>query len=229
MFVFPTAPVDPSVFFEESIPALFADLVLDDVERALDLCLGVVLLDEEEGEGGSGGEWTLHFVDGELGIQKGRGPACDFTIVQRVGDWRSALWEGRPGLIADAVAALVESGPAAFRPAGSGFERRRSETIKGLSDLQGLIEAVIAEDGDSDTEEQDDWRIGVQIGPGTIPETAQATIRLGADQADAIRRGDLHPVEALITGQLRLEGDLGLIIQLQALAMLASMPAPSQD
>ena len=225
MFVFPTAPVDPRVFFEESIPALFADLDLDDVDRALDLCLGVVLLDEEGV--GSGGEWTLHFVDGELGIQNGRGPACDFTIVQRVGDWRSALWEGRPGLIADAVAALVESGPATFRMTGSGFERRRSETIKGLSDLQGLIEAVIAEDGDG--EEHDDWRIGVQIGPGPIPETAQATIRLGADQADAIRRGDLHPVEALITGQLRLEGDLGLILQLQALAMLASMPAPSED
>jgi putative sterol carrier protein len=57
-----------------------------------------------------------------------------------------------------------------------------------------------------------------------ISDSPDASIRLDAEQAEAIRRGELHPVEALITGQLRLEGDLGLIIQLQAIAMLASPP-----
>jgi hypothetical protein len=89
-----------------------------------------------------------------------------------------------------------------------------------LSEIQGLIEAIIA----GESEEMDDWRVGIRIGPGPIPESPQATILLGTEQADAIRRGDLHPLEALITGQLRLEGDLGLIIQLQAVAMTASMP-----
>jgi putative sterol carrier protein len=85
-----------------------------------------------------------------------------------------------------------------------------------------LIEAVIAEEEPASGAA--DWRIGIHLGRGPIPESPQATIRLGAEQAEAIRDGGLHPVEALITGQLRLEGDLGLILQLQAVAMLVMMP-----
>jgi hypothetical protein len=219
LFAFPSRPVTPRVFFEDTIPTLFAEIELDDAQRAIELKLGVVLLAADGS--GDGGEWTLHLVDGELGISPGRLEECDVTIVQRVEDWRSALWEGRPRLIADAVSSVVEAGPGGYREAeaargGPG----NPDALKGLSEIHGLIEAIVAA-GSDDT---DDWRIGIRIGPGPIPESPQATIRLGADQAEAIRRGELHPLEALITGQLRLEGDLGLIIQLQAVAMSASMP-----
>jgi hypothetical protein len=213
---FPPKPVTPRVFFEDTIPALFAEVDLDDAERAVDLKVGVVL------RGAGGGEWTLHFINGELRIGQGRVEACEVTIVQRVKDWRSALWEGRPALIADAVASLAEAGPAALRPPGNARGPGNPSALKGLSEIPGLIEAIISGE-DEDTE---DWRVAIRIGPGPIPESPQATILLGADQADAIRRGELHPLEALITGQLRLEGDLGLIIQLQAVAMTASMSKP---
>ena len=206
------------MFFEDTIPALFAETDLDDAERAVDLKLGVVLHDSKGDE--EGGEWTLHFCEGALAISDGRLDECEVTIVLRVSDWRSALWEGRPGLIADAVASVAESGPAALRRPGSAHGSGNPDALRGLSEIQGLIEAIIA----GESEEIDDWRVGIRIGPGPIPESPQATILLGTEQADAIRRGDLHPLEALITGQLRLEGDLGLIIQLQAVAMTASMP-----
>ena len=61
--------------------------------------------------------------------------------------------------------------------------------------------------------------------PGAVPETPQATITLGAAEAESIRSGALHPLEALISGQLQLDGDLGLILQLQAVAMTLSMAA----
>jgi hypothetical protein len=214
---FPPEPVSPRVFFEDTIPALFAEVVLDEAERSVDLKVGVVL---NSGQGGEqGGEWTLHFIDGELGVAHGRAEDCDITIVQRVEDWRSALWEGRPGLIADAVAVVAESGLDALRSFGDGTGPRNPAALDELSEIRGLIEAIIAGERD----DADDWRLAIQIGPGPIPGLAQATIRLGADQADAIRRGELHPIEALIKGQLRLEGDFGLIIQLQAIAMAASM------
>jgi len=205
------------VFFEDTVPAFFAEADLDDAERAVDLKIGVVLL------GAEGGEWTLHFVDGELGISEGRAEECEVTIVQRVEDWRSALWEGRPALIADAVASIAKSGPGALRPPGESQRAGNSRVFERLSEIHGLIEAIIA----GESEDAGDWRVGIRIGPGPIPDSPQATILLGADQADAIRRGDLHPLEALMTGQLRLEGDLGLIIQLQAVAMTASMPKTS--
>ena len=230
MNAFPKSAVEPRVFFEESIPALFAEVELDDAERAITLRIGVVLTPEEhpgfQGEGGArGGEWTLSFADGELDVSVGRSRECDLTIVQRVSDWRSALWEGRPRLITDVVERIVSLGPEALRPEDMGRDGiRHPGTLEGFSDLQGLIEVVISEQ--SDIAEAQDWKLGVYLGPGSIPESPQATIRLGAEQAEAMRRGELHPIEALITGQLRLEGDLGLIIQLQALAMQVSRSPP---
>jgi len=214
MSTFPADPVSPQVFIEDVVPALFAEADLGEAEAAIDLKLGIVLRGDEREEGG---EWTLHFIEGELGIASQREEACEITIVQSVTDWRSALWEGRPALIADVADRIRESGPNALRPPAPAGRGPRPDPLKGISDLRGLIEGVIAiEDGS-------DWRIGVQVGPGPISETPQATIRLGAAQADAIRDGSLHPLEALITGQLQLDGDLGLILQLQAVAMTLSM------
>ena len=182
-------------------------------EIAIDLKVGFVLRGSENEEGG---EWTLHFIKGELGIAEGREDACEISIVQSVVDWRAALWEGRPALIAEGFDRIRRMGPEALRPPMPPGSGPRADPLKGISDLKGLIEAVI------ESEEGDDWRVGVQVGSGSIPETAHATIRLGAAEAEAIRTGDLHPLEALITGQLQLEGDLGLILQLQAVAMTLS-------
>ena len=226
MLAFPSAPVSPKVFFEETVPALFLEAGVgpEDRERVGQLKFGVVLIAGEEGTN-EGGQWTLQIIDGELVVSIGRCADCDLTIVQDVADWRSALWEGRPRLIADGIEMLASAEPAALLERREGMDRAHPEALKGLSDLQGLIEAVIAEEEPASAAA--DWRIGIHLGRGPIPESPQATIRLGAEQAEAIRDGGLHPVEALITGQLRLEGDLGLILQLQAVAMLVMMPPPT--
>jgi len=214
----PSEPVSPRQFFEELVPSLFAELDLGVEQRALDLKLAVCL------EGDQGGAWTLHFIAGELGIAEGRDEDAVITLVQQVADWRSALWEGRPGLVSDLVAQVeAGGGPSdatapAWAAAGPGASNPRA--LEGLRDLRGLIEIVVADEAGPD------WRLGILLGPGPIPETAQAVIRIGAAEAEAIRRGTLHPLEALIGGQLRLEGDLGLILQLQAIAMTAGLPPP---
>ncbi len=228
---FPTEPVEPRVFIEDVIPALFADLDLTPAQRAIELRLGIVLKGESGGDSGgasggdSGGEWTLHFVEGELGIETFRSPDCDLTLVQRVADWRAALWSGKPAFVADALQVL-------FRPPGSRPtsaleastlvpDPRALEELRGL---RGLLEIrVEAADRERSGDGSEDWRLGIRLGPGPIPAEADATIELGAAQAEAIHRGQLHPLEALMTGELRLEGDLGLILQIQAIAMTASL------
>ncbi|MFO0687212.1 MAG: SCP2 sterol-binding domain-containing protein [Myxococcota bacterium] len=221
--VFPAEPVPPRVFVEDVIPSLFVDLELSPEERRAELRLGVVLRGEE------GGEWTLHFVDGELGIGSPRAPECDVTIVQRVTDWRAALWEGRPAFVADAVHQLMLPGAAGMRPGlHSGLSGLASmpdpQTVAELQALRGLVEVRVASPGRVEPGGVDDWCLAIQLGPGPLATAPDATIALGAEQAEAIHRGELHPIEALITGQLRLEGDLGLILQLQALAMRAMIP-----
>jgi hypothetical protein len=158
----------------------------------------------------------MHFARGQLAVLRERQDACELTVVQRLADWRAALWEGRPALIAESVSALRRGGPDALAPQQAGAPRTPAE-IKGFSDIEGLIELIISDAAASD------WRMGVRVGAGPIPEEPQATILLGAEQAELIRLGTLHPLEALMSGQLRLEGDLGLILQLQAVAMTASM------
>lgn len=217
----PPEPVPPRVFIHDTVPALFSELELRAVERELELKVGVVLRDD--GGRMEGGAWTLHLVQGELGIADGRADDCDVTILQAVDDWRSAFWEGRPRLVADLVEAIDEARPQELRSIGDANRPHNPDALRELAEIRGRIDAVIPGDGAGD-EDHDEWRLAIVVGPGPIPETADATIRLGADEAEAMRRGALHPVEALITGQLRLEGDLGLIIRLQAIALSASMP-----
>jgi len=209
--VFPAQPVEPRVFIEDVIPALFADLDLEPAERAVELRLGVVL------RGDSGGEWTLHFVDGELGIEPRRSSDCDLTLVQRVEDWRAAIWSGKPAFVADALNVLFRrpgSDPApslsssSLQPDPRAFEELRQ--------LRGLLEIRV--EGNAE-----EWRLAIQFGPGGVPLEPDAVVQLGAAQAEEIHQGSLHPLEALMTGELRLEGDLGLILQIQAIAMMASL------
>jgi len=211
MTLIPADPISPREFVEDLVPSLFAEVELDEAAEELELKLGIVLSGKE------GGDWTLHFVEGELGIGSSREEACEITVIQGVDDWRAALWEGRPALIATAVDRIREGGADALRPPQPPGGGPRPDPLKGISDLRGRIEMVI------EGEAQPDWSVGILIGGGPIPETPQATIRLGSAQADAIRTGELHPLEALITGQLQLDGDLGLILQLQAVAMTLSM------
>lgn len=214
MSFLPEAPVSPREFIEEVIPSLFAEVELDDEAEQVDLKVGVRL------DGPEGGEWTLHFVEGELGIIDGLAPDCGLTILQSVADWRSAIWEARPGLVADGIREIAELGPAGLAEASRARGPGNPKALRELETLPGRIDAIVAGEG------VPDWRIAVHIGPGPIAETPQATLMIGSVEAESLRVGELHPLEALITGKLRLEGDLGLILRLQAIAMAASMPAP---
>ncbi|MEM9175357.1 MAG: SCP2 sterol-binding domain-containing protein [Myxococcota bacterium] len=211
MATFPNDPVSPRVFMEDVVPALFAEVELEPDEETVDLRVGVVL------EGEEGGEWTLHFVEGELGIRDHREEEAELTVIQSVADWRAALWEGRPPLVAEGVERIRVGGANEMRPSAPADGQPRVDPLKGISDLRGRIEMVIEGTGEAR------WSVGVLVGPGAVPDSPQATITLGDAEAEAIRTGALHPLEALISGQLQLDGDLGLILQLQAVAMTLSM------
>jgi hypothetical protein len=215
----PVEPVSLGVFMEQVVPALFRAVDLEPAEAAVALDVGVVL----SGEGG--GQWTLRFAGGELVVEGARREDVRLTLIQCVEDWRAPLWEGRPRLVAEAVDRVRAEGAAALRPPGGPTPGADFDPLKGLTDLRGRIDVVIEGAGESGG----DWALGIHIGSGSVPAAAQATIRLGAAEAEAIRMGELHPLEALITGRLQLDGDLGLILQLQAVAMTLSAAVGSHS
>lgn len=210
----PSQPVTPREFVEDVIPALFVDLELPDEARALELRLGIVL------EGAGGGAWTLHLVEGELGVEAGV-ERCDFCLVQSVDDWRGALWEGRPGFVAEALRGALDPAQAVASPRPGPREWAALRALRGCVEVR--VEGAAGLGGTPGAPSE--WCLVLQLGSGATGRAVDARIVIGAAEAEAIRKGTLNPLEALMTGQLRLEGDLSLVLELQAIAFAATLAA----
>jgi putative sterol carrier protein len=70
-----------------------------------------------------------------------------------------------------------------------------------------------------------DFAVGFKLGPGAIPAQPSATLSLSAADAAAMERGELDPLAAFMAGRIRVEGDMTLVMQMQAIQMQAAMQA----
>ena len=201
MAEFPTEPVSPREFFEEVIPAAFAEAELPDGAQENAVKLGIRL----EGEGG--GEWLFSLVDERLQVEPGSRADAAFSLVQSVDDWRGALW-GQRGV------AIGRQAGNLFRPGAIGSDAApKPEMLAPLQQLDGLIRLVV-EGG-----EGGDWSLGLKLGPGEIPSEASATVSVSADDAAAMESGELDPMQAFMTGRIQVSGDMALVMQFQLVLM----------
>jgi hypothetical protein len=65
-----------------------------------------------------------------------------------------------------------------------------------------------------------DWSVTVYYGPGPRPAEPQTTVRVPADVAQKLQSGELNPQVAFMQGQVRLEGDAALAMQVGMATML---------
>ena len=208
--VFPPEPIAPAQFLEEWYPAAFAAAELPPGADQVDVRLGILL----EGEGG--GEWTLHIAQGELRVIPGSRADAAFTYVQHVEDWRGTLWEGRGGSIGEGTAQLFRPGSQPAAAEGPGLSAAPSlAALSELEKLQGLLRMVVtgAESGD--------WSVAMKLGPGEIPSEPTTTVTVSAEDAAAMASGELDPMAAFMSGRIRVEGDMTLMMQMQAIQMQA--------
>jgi hypothetical protein len=211
----PRAPIPPAEFLEDFVPRRLADLAGERGWPETDLALGVELLGDE------GGEWILRVRDGRLDVA--REARCDATatLVQSVEDWRGAIWEGRGGIFGRAAVSLLSGrAPAALRTAAAGGRAGALALLEPVRALDGLVRVVLAGDAGGD------WSLGVRLGPGTIPDEADATVTIGASDAAAMERRELDPLTAFMAGRIQVVGDLALVLRIQAAAMQAMAPPP---
>jgi hypothetical protein len=213
MAEFPASPIPAAEFFERFLPRAFAEAELPEELRRAELCLGVRL------EGRGGGEWLVRLRDGELRVEPGTRDGASVSVVQSVADWRGALWEGRGGEVGRQAAALFRPGARVpsrvgdlVAPAVAAFAQAEG--------LDGLVQVRVQDGGDAD------WALGLKLGPGAVPRAPTTTVSLRADDVDAMLRGELGPLEAFLGGRIQVQGDVALLMQLQALQMQAALARP---
>lgn len=211
---FPGSPIAANEFMEQWLPEAFAEAELPPGSDQVDVQLGVVL----EGEGG--GEWVCHIHGGRMKVDPSSREGCPFTIVQPLEDWRGALWEGRGGAVGQGAAAFFR--PGTQPPAGGQGQMGGAPPASALAEmekLQGVIRMVV------EGEPQGDWRVDFKLGPGPIPEEPTTTIKMQAEDAAAMQRGELDPMTAFMSGRMVVEGDMTLMMQMQAIQMQAAAAA----
>jgi len=221
MSSFPDAPVPPSTFMEEVVPQLFSASERPAELGEVDVRLGVRL----DGEGG--GEWVLHLNGGELHVLVESRVEASFTVVQTVDDWRGALWEGRGGVFGEAAATLFRQGGAGGDAGGGSASpvpggAPDPAAIAQLEALNGLIKVVVTGG------EGGDWSTAFKLGPGEIPDEATTTVQITDADARAMQSGELDAMQAFIGGKIVVAGDMGLMMQMQAIAMQAAAAAAAR-
>jgi hypothetical protein len=214
----PSPSISPSEYLEEWLPRAFAEVGLPPGSEGLDVALGLVL----EGEGG--GEWVIRIAGGKVSVSRGSRAATPVTYVQRVADWRGALFAGAGGAVGESASRFFR--PQALRSAsqslGAAQQLAAAPTPAALAELAKLegvvrMEVVGGPDGD--------WAVAFKLGPGDIPSEPTATLRLSAEDADALSRGELDPMQAFLGGRVEVLGDMTIVLQMQAAQMIAAEAA----
>lgn len=204
----PPAGTSVREFFEVHVPSAYRAAELPAEAKQVEVTLGVKL------DGQGGGEWRIELKGGEMTVSPGPVDDAAFAILQSVEDWRGALWEGRGGAFGKQSRALFEPGARGGAAAGMG-----AGALQQLQALRGVLKMVVGGGPGGD------WAVAFKLGPGPIPAEPTTTVTITADDADALERGELDPMQAFMSGRIQIAGDMTLLMQMQAIQMQAAAAA----
>jgi hypothetical protein len=207
---FPRSPVPPAELIESYLPAAFAATARSEHAAGVTVALGVQLVGEQ------GGEWVFDLRGGDVRVRPGSRAETAFSYVQTVDDWRGALWEGRGAAVGRGAAALFRPGAPEVEAAAGMIGPDLPAALAALGDLRGLVRVCV-------TDPAGDWRVDLQLGPGEIPSQPTTELSVSAADADRMASGALKPIEAFMAGRIRILGDMGLVLQMQAAQMQAAL------
>jgi len=169
--------------------------ILEDMRR-VDASIQVVV------DGAGGGRHALNVSAGRMEAADAPAHPPFLTIRHEAGDLEALRREAGDSTLAflGGLAGLA------------GEMRLTTSRIENLADLAGSIAIEI--EGDPG------FRVWLHFGKEMLPDAPACTIRVDSDTYRELRRGELPPHQAFLSGRVRVEGDLDLGIQL-ALAALA--------
>lgn len=199
---------EPKTFYTETLPAQWNRALREqerEVEAARKLLEGMRAVSatmrvQVEGEGG--GTFYLNIAEGRL--EPGDQPAHEpfLTLVQ-----------DRTGF--ERLASEAGDSPMGFLGGLSGLAGEMKLTQGRLENLRGVtgcLRFVVSG--------PEGFSLRTHFGTGDVPETDDTTITVDAEGYRQLRAGELNPQDAFMTGQIAVEGDMQLAMQI-ALAALA--------
>jgi len=142
--------------------------------------------------GAGGGEWFVTIANGEMSTRKGGGEA-NLAFTLSVDDWRDAVL-GRDG--ASLAIILPQARPG--RPDNSARAKQ----------LKGTMAVELAREG------KDPMRVEMTFGDAATPRTG---MKVKVADYVAMQEGRMNGQEAFMTGKLKIEGDMGFLMQIAAL------------
>jgi hypothetical protein len=214
----PSRDLTPSEYLEGWLPRAFAEAGLPPGSESLDVSLGLLL----EGEGG--GEWVVRIAGGAVSVTRGARAQAAVTYVQRVADWRGALFDGAGGAIGEGASRFFRPGALRVEPGGA-MQLAAAPTpaaLEELAKLDGMVRMEV-HGGTSG-----DWAVAFKLGPGPIPAEPTATLRIAAADAAEIASGALDPMQAFLGGKVEVLGDMTIVLQMQAAQMIAAEAAAAR-
>jgi hypothetical protein len=144
--------------------------------------------------GDGGGDWTVEIRAGQMATRKGCADA-HLTFTVSVADWRDAVL-GRDG----ATLGLILPQPRPGRPDNSARAR----------ELKGTMALELSREG------RDPFRVEMCFNNAGTPRTV---LKMKLGEFVDIQAGKLNGQEAFMTGRMRVEGDLGFLMQIASLSM----------
>ena len=199
---------DPRSFYTERLPTQFNRAIRDQeqaVEEASRVLAGMRAVEatlkiEVRGEGG--GEFFLNIEGGEL--SPGDEPAHPPVLT---------LIQDRPSF----ERLVAEAGDSALGFLGglSGLAGEMKLTRSRLDNLTGVAGMLHFEVSGAEG-----FWVATHFGPDPVPDEPTTRIRVSPEAYASLRSGELNPQDAFLGGQIEVEGDMQLAMQV-ALAAIA--------
>lgn len=142
--------------------------------------------------GDGGGEWFIEIADGKMNVRKGTGDA-NITYTLSAAQWKEAM-TGQHG-----------SSPTLIVPPQRPGRPDPSARVK---QVKGTMALELAREG------ADPFKIETMFGNAATPRTV---MKLKQQDYIDMGTGKLNGQEAFMTGKMKVEGDMGFLMQIAAL------------
>jgi hypothetical protein len=203
---------DPNLFFANEVPTAFTKAVADvngkiqKLERLRDDMKAAELLIRVNLTGDGGGLWDIKVAGGTASV----GPKSDLVphvgVTQSVDDWRAT--------VTGAVTFGLAPGTPGQKPnpAQQFTQFAQKSKVDKIKTLNGTIRFVV-----TDIPTRGEWMLDLTFG-NAAPEP-KCTVATKDSDAKEMASGKLNPQAAFMAGKMRVQGDMGLAMQLGTLLM----------